>query len=226
VTNSRTVARGRGLILVAVTMVSLAACATVRGSPPSVSTSTPPRGPTTMVPGPATTVPSIPSTTTLIPPDASPQPEPLLQFASLSSGWMVDPTMPGRILGTTSGGRSWWTSYRGAVVAHGPGAVESIDFVNPSDGWALLYGEGMIATTNGGHTWSAPEEPPEGLVVTVAFTGRGPYIGLRNCLVYPSACGDSQRRRRRSLSYSSTMPGQRSLRAPRHWAGESAEWYR
>jgi photosystem II stability/assembly factor-like uncharacterized protein len=172
VTNCRTDTRRWGLVLVAVTMVLLAACGITKKSPQSVPTSTPGHGPTTMVPATETTLPSIPATTTLIPPDASLQPEPLLQFASLSAGWMVDPTAPGRILATTDGGTSWWMSYQSAAAAQGiAGSVESIDFVNPSDGWALLYGEGFVATSNGGHTWSAPEEPTEGSVVTAAFTG-------------------------------------------------------
>jgi photosystem II stability/assembly factor-like uncharacterized protein len=86
---------------------------------------------------------------------------------------MVDPTTEGLILGTTDGGASWWTSYRGVVATQSnAGAVESIDFVNDSDGWALLYGEGIIATNDGGHTWSAPEEPSQGSLVTVVFAGQ------------------------------------------------------
>jgi photosystem II stability/assembly factor-like uncharacterized protein len=117
--------------------------------------------------------PSTPQTTTLIPPDSIPQPEPLLQFVSPSTGWLVDPTKAGRILGTTDGGRSWWTSLNGPVSGQSnDGAVKNIDFVNESDGWALLYGQGLIATQDGGHRWSAPAEPTEGPIVTFTFTGR------------------------------------------------------
>ena len=116
---------------------------------------------------------SIPQTTTLIPDGSNPQPEPLLQFVSPSTGWLVDPTKAGRILGTTDGGRNWWTSFNGPLSTQSEaGAVKNIDFVNESDGWALLYGRGLIATQDGGRRWSAPAEPTEGPIVTFTFTGR------------------------------------------------------
>jgi len=51
------------------------------------------------------------------------------------------------------------------------GGIVSIDFINTSDGWALLYGEGLISTTDGGRVWSAPREPVQGSVMTYSFTG-------------------------------------------------------
>jgi hypothetical protein len=55
------------------------------------------------------------------------------------------------------------------------GAVKGLDFVNRSDGWALLYGEGLMGTQDGGHTWSAAAEPSQGPLETVTFTD--PEIG-------------------------------------------------
>jgi photosystem II stability/assembly factor-like uncharacterized protein len=95
-----------------------------------------------------------------------------LQFVSVNDGWLVDPNVENRILRTTNGGRSWSTSYLSSVTAKtNDGGIVSIDFINTSDGWALLYGEGLIFTTDGGRTWSAPREPAQGSVMAYAFTG-------------------------------------------------------
>jgi Photosynthesis system II assembly factor YCF48 len=136
-------------------------------------TSTPSRTKATLTTPTRPEPPSTPQTTTLIPPGSSPQPEPLLQFVSSSTGWLIDPTKAGRILGTTDGGRNWWTSFNGPLSSQSAyGAVKNIDFVNESDGWALLYGRGLISTRDGGHRWSVPAEPTEGPIVTFTFTGR------------------------------------------------------
>ena len=95
-----------------------------------------------------------------------------LQFVSPNDGWLVDPSVEDRILGTTNGGRSWSTSYLSSVSAKtNKGGIVSIDFINTSDGWALLYGEGLISTTDGGRAWSAPREPAQGSVMAYTFTG-------------------------------------------------------
>lgn len=131
---------------------------------------------TTPITTPTTTQNATPTpTTTLIPPESSPQPEPLLQFATPLVGWMVDPTQPGQILGTTNGGASWWQSYVGSVSSQSiTGTVKGIDFVNATDGWALLYGRGLIATRDGGHTWTTPTEPAAlGSIVSFTFSAPG-----------------------------------------------------
>jgi photosystem II stability/assembly factor-like uncharacterized protein len=95
-----------------------------------------------------------------------------LQFVSTDDGWLIDPNAENRILDTTNDGRSWSTSYLSTVSATTEdGAIESIDFINTSDGWALLYGEGLISTTDGGRSWSVAREPIQGSVMTYAFTG-------------------------------------------------------
>jgi photosystem II stability/assembly factor-like uncharacterized protein len=95
-----------------------------------------------------------------------------LQFVSTNDGWIIDPNVEDRILGTTNGGRSWSTSYLSSVSAKtNKGGIVSIDFINTSDGWALLYGEGLISTTDGGRSWSAPREPAQGSVMAYTFTG-------------------------------------------------------
>jgi hypothetical protein len=95
-----------------------------------------------------------------------------LQFVSTNDGWLIDPNVENRILDTTNGGRSWSTSYLSTVSAKTEnGAIVSIDFINTSDGWALLYGEGLISTTDGGRVWSVPREPVQGSVMAYTFTG-------------------------------------------------------
>ncbi len=95
-----------------------------------------------------------------------------LQFVSANDGWLIDPSIEDRILGTTNGGRSWSTSYLSSVSAKtDKGGIVSIDFINTSDGWALLYGEGLISTTDGGRSWSAAREPVQGSVMAYTFTG-------------------------------------------------------
>jgi photosystem II stability/assembly factor-like uncharacterized protein len=95
-----------------------------------------------------------------------------LQFVSTNVGWLIDPRVEDRILSTNNGGRSWSTSYLSTVSAMTEdGAIKSIDFINTSDGWALLYGEGLISTTDGGHIWSTAREPAQGPVMAYAFTG-------------------------------------------------------
>lgn len=95
-----------------------------------------------------------------------------LQFDSANDGWLIDPNVENRILSTTNGGRSWSTSYVSSMPSKtDKGGILSIDFINTSDGWALLYGEGLISTTDGGRTWSAPREPAQGSVMAYAFTG-------------------------------------------------------
>jgi hypothetical protein len=92
-----------------------------------------------------------------------------LQFVSSRIGWTA---VPGkyRILGTTDGGHHWWTSYQGPISSQtATGYIESIAFVNATDGWALVNGEGLMSTRNGGHTWSAPREPTEGAVMNFVF---------------------------------------------------------
>lgn len=119
----------------------------------------------------ATTVPSS-STTTSTTEQTTPRLGPILQFSSPTAGWFADPSLPGQILGTTDGGRSWWTSYSGSFSeATDSGWVLSLDFVNTSDGWALLQDRGLVATTDGGRTWSSPTEPLEGQIVTFVFSG-------------------------------------------------------
>jgi photosystem II stability/assembly factor-like uncharacterized protein len=99
-----------------------------------------------------------------------------VQFVSPNDGWLIDPSVEDRILGTTNGGRSWSTSYSSTVSAKtDKGGIVSLDFVNNSDGWALLYGEGLISTTDGGRSWSAAREPVQGSVMAYSFTG--PSIG-------------------------------------------------
>jgi len=119
-----------------------------------------------------TTVSSSPPTT-FIPEQTAPRTGPYLQFASSSDGWFANPdSSTGEILATTEGGRTWWTSYRGSYSpTNNTGFVQSLDFVNSSDGWALLGGLGLIATTNGGKTWSRPIEPTEGPIMSVMFSG-------------------------------------------------------
>jgi photosystem II stability/assembly factor-like uncharacterized protein len=134
-----------------------------RASTGRVSTTT---APSTLA-SPSTTT----STTTLLPLLYSPQPGALLQFVSPSIGWFGTGSA---ILGTTDGGRTWQTSFKDAE--SGPdsavvGQVQSIDFVNGSDGWALIDGRGLVATRNGGGTWTTPAEPSQGPIVVVTFDG-------------------------------------------------------
>jgi hypothetical protein len=158
--------------------VVLAACGIMSG-PSSTSanvvhqTPTTGRGATPTVPTTTTTTaaPTSTSTTTLLPPLYSPQPGSLLQFVSPSTGWLATGST---ILVTTDGGRSWRTSFSGQT--SGPddsivGTVQSIVFAGYLDGWALIDGLGLMATRNGGVTWSAPAEPPRGPIVMFAFVG-------------------------------------------------------
>jgi hypothetical protein len=55
--------------------------------------------------------------------------------------------------------------------AYATGDIQSIDFVNTSDGWALLDDEGLISTRDGGHTWSAPRQPIQGSIANYTFSG-------------------------------------------------------
>ena len=95
-----------------------------------------------------------------------------LQFVSTNDGWLIDPSVEDRILGTANGGRSWSTSYVSSMPGKtDKGGIVSIDFINSSDGWAPLYGEGLISTTDGGRSWSAAREPVQGSVMAYTFTG-------------------------------------------------------
>jgi hypothetical protein len=122
-----------------------------------------------MTTAPSTT--TVPPTTTLLPPLSSPQPGSLLQFVSPRIGWLVSGSA---ILGTTDGGKRWRTSFLDEASRSGDslvGQVQGIDFANGSDGWALVDGRGLMGTRNGGDTWSAPVEPPQGPIVMFAFVG-------------------------------------------------------
>jgi photosystem II stability/assembly factor-like uncharacterized protein len=156
---------GGSLVLAAATM-SLAACGTTKVS---VSTGASSRPAATIVPG-RTTEPPTPTTAEESGED---QPGRLLQFVSPSTGWLVDQRTGAQILGTTDGGRTWWTSYqrRAALSQTDVGEILSIDFASSSHGWALLLGQGLMATQDGGRTWSAPTEPGQGAIATFTFTG-------------------------------------------------------
>jgi hypothetical protein len=94
-----------------------------------------------------------------------------LQFVSSKIGWTAA-SGKDRVLGTTDGGHHWWTSYQGPISSQtSVGYIESIAFVNASDGWALVDGEGLMATRNGGHSWSVPREPVQGAVMNYVLAG-------------------------------------------------------
>jgi photosystem II stability/assembly factor-like uncharacterized protein len=121
--------------------------------------------------GPRTTVGADTASSAVFAPFYFP-PSQNLQFVSTNDGWLIDPNVENRILSTTNGGRSWSTNYLSTVSATTEkGGIVSIDFINTSDGWALLYGEGLISTRDGGRSWSAPREPVQGTVMSYAFTG-------------------------------------------------------
>jgi Photosynthesis system II assembly factor YCF48 len=125
-----------------------------------------PRAARSSAPGPSFTSKGVAAQNFYFPPSQS------LQFASREVGWLVYPGAGNEILGTSDGGRHWWTSYRPTISPrYVTGAVEGIDFVNVSDGWALLYGRGIMRTTDGGHSWSAAREPPQGSVMSYTFSG-------------------------------------------------------
>jgi hypothetical protein len=155
--------------------VGLADCGIVSG--PATGSAHAARRTTTAGPAPTTSAPpttpvspTTTSTTTLLPGLYSPQPRSLLQFVSASTGWFASGST---ILLTTDGGSSWRTSFSGTAsgLDDSIGTVLSIAFVNDLDGWALLDGLGLMATRNGGNTWSAPAEPPPGPIVMFTFVG-------------------------------------------------------
>jgi len=162
-------------VALAAAAVVLAACGIMSG-PAGTGTKVVPRASTrrastTTSPSTLASPSTTTSTTTLLQPLYSPQPESLLQFVSPDIGWFGTGSA---ILDTTDGGRTWRTSFRDAE--SGPddavvGQVQSIDFVNGSTGWALIDGLGLIATRNGGGTWTSPAEPPQGPIVMVTFDG-------------------------------------------------------
>jgi hypothetical protein len=107
---------------------------------------------TTLAPKPTT------STTTPFSEEPAPSSTPTgmtLQFTSLDDGWQVG----GRgILATTDGGVIWRASYTVATRQY----VDSIDFVNDNDGWAIIgewnksgntFIQYLIRTVDGGRSW-------------------------------------------------------------------------
>jgi photosystem II stability/assembly factor-like uncharacterized protein len=141
--------------------------------------------------GPSTSTTT--STTSLLPLLSSEQPGSLLQFVSPRTGWLATGTT---ILVTTDGGRTWRTSF--SDTSSGPddalvGQVQSIDFANYLDGWALIDGLGLMVTRNGGNTWSTPAEPPRGSIVMFTFVGpqEGWAITDQGVLLHTSDGGGS-----------------------------------
>jgi photosystem II stability/assembly factor-like uncharacterized protein len=143
-------------VVVAISFCAFASSASAWGAPRAATAS----NPRTSTPREA------PAENFYFPPSQS------LQFASPDVGWMVYPGAGNEILGTSDGGRRWWTSYRPSISPrYVTGAVESIDFANASHGWALLYGRGLMRTTDGGRTWSVAREPRQGSVMDYTFSG-------------------------------------------------------
>ncbi len=91
-----------------------------------------------------------------------------LDFIDASHGWAVEQS--GAIWATSDGGRSW-AQRKGFVaeVAGFPGPVVTVDFVDPSDGYAFTEyavrgsngpnGPWLWRTSNGGRTWHAVTLP-------------------------------------------------------------------
>jgi hypothetical protein len=97
-------------------------------------------------------------------------PEQSLDFVTPSEGWMIGPDS-NRIMVTHNGGSTWSTSFEeSAALQSNNGFIGSVSFVNVNDGWALINYKGLIATTNGGRTWSQILDPAAGPIATFSFT--------------------------------------------------------
>ncbi|NTU70775.1 MAG: hypothetical protein HGB10_03005 [Coriobacteriia bacterium] len=80
-----------------------------------------------------------------------------VDFVSTTTGWVAgydsNSGLPA-LIGTTDGGLNWTS------LAIGEGAsLTGVDFVDASNGWVVATDGGVLATTDGGTTWSAAEYP-------------------------------------------------------------------
>src|SRR5665213_3667035 len=108
------------------------------------------------------------STPVLLP--SSFYPQQTLDFVTLDEGWMISPNS-NLIMVTHNGGSNWSTSYEeSATLQSDNGFIRSVNFVNVDDGWALINYKGLVATTNGGRTWSHILDPSVGPIATFSFS--------------------------------------------------------
>lgn len=100
-------------------------------------------------------------------------------FVSTSDGWALASAPCGAhdcsvVFRSVDGGRSW------TKLAVLPSGETQLRFANSADGWAFLSsGNGLLATTDGGHRWSAVALP--GQVVTLTVAGPEVFAVVANC---------------------------------------------
>jgi photosystem II stability/assembly factor-like uncharacterized protein len=126
-----------------------------------------------------------------------------VDFVNTTDGWAVGLTCThtgcaGVVLATTNGGLSWTPQ----TIPGGVFALYSVAFANPLDGWAVgstdcgqaLFCPGVVlATTNGGTSWSTQTMPSGALTlqgVTFATSTSGWAVGWGiSCLTAPPCTG-------------------------------------
>ena len=91
-----------------------------------------------------------------------------VNFVSSTEGWAVG---YGRILHTVDGGRNWEVQRRDDSFWEGD------RFREPVNGWTVGYGWPILATTNGGATWSSQTAGTNYLLYDVDFVDDS-YVGL------------------------------------------------
>ncbi len=92
-------------------------------------------------------------------------------FHDLSTGFIVADRSP--ILGTVDGGEHWHPISRDTRVW---GQMRDLQFVDNARGWAVGNG-GLAWTTDGGQSWSVPEEPTSGQALHFVDGERGWLVG-------------------------------------------------
>jgi photosystem II stability/assembly factor-like uncharacterized protein len=149
-----------------------------------------------------------------------------VDFISASTGWVVGLH---ELLGTTDAGRSWH------ALAEAPGWLRSVHFDSATQGWGIAGGSfpepnhgtlmvqtgaTLVATSDGGHSWSTLNSPADPQTVCFSDPGHG-WLATTAGTIYGSADAGQTWVKALDMFQAGAGPGRMTLL---QCAGASALW--